>query len=214
MFITMARLDAALPILQTAVDRIVVTSVAAPWGPVRVAASARGIVAIDQLVTHEAFAERLERRFGAPTIDVELAAAGDGPADDPAVSTAETARAAVAAFLDGDLAALDDLPLDLGDRPAWDRQVLEAVRGIAPGATASYGGVARMIGRVGAARAVGGAVGRNPVGLAIPCHRVIAGDGTLGGYGGGWWGGRQAGLELKRELLAREGVQIPAPPHR
>jgi len=65
-----------------------------------------------------------------------------------------------------------------------------------------------MIGRAGAARAVGGAVGRNPVGLVVPCHRVIAGDGTLGGYGGGWWGGRQAGLELKRELLAREGVHV------
>lgn len=49
---------------------------------------------------------------------------------------------------------------------------------------------------------------RNPVGLVIPCHRVIAGDGTLGGDGGGWWGGREAGLELKRELLAREEVQI------
>jgi methylated-DNA-[protein]-cysteine S-methyltransferase len=67
-----------------------------------------------------------------------------------------------------------------------------------------------MIGRAGAARAVGGAVGRNPIGIVIPCHRVIAGDGTLGGYGGGWWGGRQAGLELKRELLAREGVHLRA----
>ncbi len=82
------------------------------------------------------------------------------------------------------------------------------MRELPPGATASYGDVARMIGKPGAARAVGGAVGRNPIGLAIPCHRVIAGDGTLGGYGGGWWGGRQAGLELKRELLAREGVSI------
>jgi methylated-DNA-[protein]-cysteine S-methyltransferase len=65
-----------------------------------------------------------------------------------------------------------------------------------------------MIGKPGAARAVGGAVGRNPIGLAIPCHRVIAGDGSLGGYGAGWWGGRQTGLDLKRELLAREGVSI------
>ena len=48
--------------------------------------------------------------------------------------------------------------------------------------------------------------GSNWFPLVIPCHRVIAGDGSLGGYGGGWWGGRQAGLELKRELLAREGV--------
>lgn len=65
-----------------------------------------------------------------------------------------------------------------------------------------------MIGKAGAARAVGGAVGRNPLGLVIPCHRVIAGDGGLGGYGGGWWGGRATGLQLKRELLAREGVTV------
>ena len=86
--------------------------------------------------------------------------------------------------------------------------MLGAVRGIPPGVTASYGEVARMIGRTGAARAVGGAVGRNPLGLVIPCHRVIAGDGSLGGYGGGWWGGKATGLELKRELLAREGITI------
>jgi O-6-methylguanine DNA methyltransferase len=76
--------------------------------------------------------------------------------------------------------------------------------------TASYGEVARMVGAPGAARAVGGAVGRCPIGLAIPCHRVIAADGTLGGYGRGSWGGRDAGLALKRELLAREGVEVGA----
>jgi O-6-methylguanine DNA methyltransferase len=191
------------------VHRIVITSAAARWGPVRVAASAKGIVAVDQLVTHEAFTDRLVRRYGAAPVDLESA-----PADDPATRRARQARTAVEAFLAGDLGALERLELDLGDRPAWDRQVLEAVRGIPPGETASYGDVARMIGRPGAARAVGGAVGRNPVGLAIPCHRVIAGDGTLGGYGGGWWGGREAGLELKRELLAREGVLIPVTPAR
>jgi methylated-DNA-[protein]-cysteine S-methyltransferase len=118
---------------------------------------------------------------------------------------------ALSAYLDGDVGALLALPVDLGDRPAWDQLVLGAVRGIAAGTTASYGEIARRIGRAGAARAVGGAVGRNPIGLVIPCHRVIAGDGSLGGYGGGWWGGRQAGLELKRELLAREGVNIEVP---
>ena len=100
------------------------------------------------------------------------------------------------------------MPLVLDDRPTWDRTVLGAVAALRRGTTASYGEIARIIGRPGAARAVGGAVGRNPIWLAIPCHRVIAGDGTLGGYGGGWWGGRQAGLELKRELLAREGVRL------
>ena len=185
------------------------TSVAAPWGPLRIATTARGLAALDQLVTHEAFIERLERRFGGSPIALEAAAQ-----DELAAVNARTARAAVEAFVAGDLGALESLVVDLEDRPAWDRRVLDAVRGIPPGQTASYGTVARMIGKPGAARAVGGAVGRNPVGLAIPCHRVIAGDGTLGGYGGSWWGGRQAGLELKRELLAREGVRIPTSPHR
>jgi methylated-DNA-[protein]-cysteine S-methyltransferase len=65
-----------------------------------------------------------------------------------------------------------------------------------------------MIGRAGAARAVGGSVGRNPIGIIVPCHRVIAGDGTLGGYGGDAWGSREARLELKRSLLALEGVAV------
>jgi len=69
--------------------------------------------------------------------------------------------------------------------------------------------VARQIDRPGAARAVGGAVGRSPIGIVIPCHRVIAGDGTLGGYGGDWYGSRERLLELKQELLAMEGVDIP-----
>jgi O-6-methylguanine DNA methyltransferase len=176
-------------------------SIDAPWGPIRIAASAVGIVAIDQLVSESDFVGRLDRRFG-----------GDHRIDsaDP-VAARHLARAldAVSAWLQGEIVALGHIAVDIGDRPAWDRLVLGAVRGIPPGQTTSYGGVARMIGKPGAARAVGGAVGRNPIGLAIPCHRVIAGDGTLGGYGGGWWGGRDAGLALKRELLAREGVVIP-----
>ncbi|HET7181352.1 MAG TPA: methylated-DNA--[protein]-cysteine S-methyltransferase [Candidatus Limnocylindrales bacterium] len=189
---------------------LVITSLAAPWGPIWIAAGERGLTALDQLVSGDAFVERLQRRFPGARLEAIEAA----PRDDLAADHARRGRAAVEAFLAGDLGALETLAVDLADRPAWDRQVLGAVRGIPPGGTASYGGLARMIGKPGAARAVGGAVGRNPVGLAIPCHRVIAGDGTLGGYGGGWWGGRAAGLELKRELLAREGVQIPAPPSR
>jgi O-6-methylguanine DNA methyltransferase len=180
----------------------------APWGPIRVATSTRGIVAIEQQVSETDFRERLERRFAGLVFVPPGANRGE------LGRHLDAARAAIGRWLEGDLNALAQLPVDLEDRPAWDRRVLEAVRGIPPGQTASYGTVARMIGKPGAARAVGGAVGRNPVGLAIPCHRVIAGDGTLGGYGGGWWGGRQAGLELKRELLAREGVLIPGPPAR
>ena len=99
------------------------------------------------------------------------------------------------------------MPIDIGDRPAWDRLVLEAVRSIPRGVVAGYGEVAPASAG-GAARAVGGAVGRNPVGLLVPCHRVIAGDGSLGGYGVAALGGREAALELKRALLAIEGVSF------
>lgn len=175
--------------------------IAAPWGPVRIVATSIGVAAVDQLTSAEEFVARIVGRFGREPLDVESESA-----DPRATRHVVAALAAFRRFFDGDLAAFDELPIDLDDRPEWDRLVLGAVRGIRPGSTASYGEVARMIGHAGGARAVGAAVGRNPLGLVIPCHRVIAGDGSLGGYGGGWWGGREAGLELKRELLAREGV--------
>lgn len=175
------------------------TSVPGPRGPIHVAASHRGAVAIDLLTPTDEFAAELERRFGRPGRFV------------PARAAAGQLRAAVDAlrrFLAGDGSAFHGLALDLEDRPAWDRAVLGAVRAVPWGTTSSYGGIAAAIGRRGAARAVGGSVGRNPISLAIPCHRVIAGDGSLGGYGGGWWGSRELRLDLKRELLAREGTFI------
>ena len=190
-------------------EHLVITSVGAPWGPIRIAATERGLVALDQLVTQDAFEGRLQRRFRTIPVELEAAEAAEGTeATGRAAGHVRQVRDALEVYLGGNLAALRTLSIDLGDRPAWDRQVLEAVRGIPSGSTASYGEIARRIGKAGAARAVGGAVGRNPVGLVIPCHRVIAGDGTIGGYGGAWWGGRRAGLELKQVLLAREGVSI------
>jgi methylated-DNA-[protein]-cysteine S-methyltransferase len=179
-----------------------------PRGPLHVAVTRRGVVMIDLLSPADVFREELEKRLGGPIVEVgpEL----DGAVLDPSLEQRLTdALAAVRRFLNGNPGALDGLPLDLDDRPAWDRAVLGAVRGIPYGSTSSYGAIARAIGRPGAARAVGGAVGRNPISLAIPCHRVIAGDGGIGGYGGGWWGSRELRVELKRELLAREGVEIP-----
>ena len=173
------------------------------------AATAHGVVALDLLTPREAFIAGIGRRLGAPPA---WPAAGFAPRAAAHRRAAEHLRAgelALARFFDGDSAAFDGVPLDLQDRPAWDRTVLAAVAALRRGMTASYGDIARIIGRPGAARAVGGAVGRNPISLAIPCHRVIAGDGTLGGYGGGWWGSREERLGLKRELLAREGVRLP-----
>ncbi len=113
------------------------------------------------------------------------------------------------ALLDGGDPDLGSIPIDIADRSAWDRLVLDGVRTIPRGTTASYGEVARRIGRPGAARAVGGAVGRSPIGVLVPCHRVIAGDGTLGGYGAAAWGGVEAALDLKQALLRLEGVEVP-----
>jgi methylated-DNA-[protein]-cysteine S-methyltransferase len=192
-----------------------------PRGPLHIAATDRGVVAIDLMSPRDEFIAGLERRLGAapawqtggpsaasgglPGATGGPSAAAGGPS---AAAHLRAAELALARFFDGDAGAFDRLPLDLEDRPAWDRSVLAAVAGLRRGMTASYGEIARIIGRPGAARAVGGAVGRNPVSLAIPCHRVIAGDGTLGGYGGGWWGSREERLALKRELLAREGVRL------
>jgi methylated-DNA-[protein]-cysteine S-methyltransferase len=168
-----------------------------PWGPIHVATSPRGVLAIAILSPREPFvADAVRRSRLEPT-------RGTSRLLDQAV-------AAIERFFADDPSAFDGLPLDLADRPAWDRAVLGAVRRLRRGEVTSYGRVARRIDRPGAARAVGGAVGRNPLGLAIPCHRVIAGDGSIGGYGGDWFGSRERLLEIKRELLAREGVELPA----
>jgi O-6-methylguanine DNA methyltransferase len=177
-----------------------VREVASPWGPVWVAATGRGVTAVELLSTGDGFRAGLERRG----VVVDEARTGEA-----ASRLGDRTARAVAETLEGLAVAVDEIPLDIADRPAWDRLVLEAVRAIPRGQTAGYGEVARRIGRPGAARAVGGAVGRNPVGLLIPCHRVIAGDGSLGGYGAAAWGGREAATELKQALLALEGVHIP-----
>ena len=174
-----------------------VATVEAPWGPILVGAGSEALLGLAVLAPPEWFIADIARRTGR-----ELDHASGGPFLDRAV-------AAVTAFLDGDPATLERLPIDLGDRGHWDRSVLDGVRTLGWGEVTSYGRLARSIGRRGAARAVGGAIGRNPIGLAIPCHRVVAGDGTLGGYGGDWFGSREELLAIKDELLAREGVSIP-----
>lgn len=88
---------------------------------------------------------------------------------------------------------------------AFDIRVWQALLTIPPGRVASYGVLAQALGKPGGARAVGGAVGRNPLALVIPCHRVVAADGTPGGY--------RWGLSVKDALLARErGCAAPSAP--
>ncbi len=178
------------------------TAIPGPWGPIHVAATDRGVVAIEWLTSDADFAARLARRLGAA---VEPAA--DAAPGDPRRASLDAAIGAVERLLAG-RPTRPAVAFDLADRPVWDRRVLDAVATVPWGRTASYGDIARRIGAPRAARAVGGALGRNPIGLLIPCHRVIAADGTIGGYGGDGWGSREERLAIKRALLAREGVEI------
>ena len=103
------------------------------------------------------------------------------------------------AYFAGDVAALDSLPIDLEGETPFRRKVLESLREVGVGKLTTYGALAAAAGSPAAARAVGQVMGSNPLPIVIPCHRVVASGGTLGGYG--------SGLETKRWLLAHEGVE-------
>ncbi|MDI1339307.1 methylated-DNA--[protein]-cysteine S-methyltransferase [Polaromonas sp.] len=91
-----------------------------------------------------------------------------------------------------------DVPLDLAYGTAFQQSVWQALLKIPQGGTASYGEVSQRIGKPAAVRAVGAAVGRNPVSIIVPCHRVMGAKGALTGYAGG--------LDRKTALLKLEGV--------
>ncbi|MET0412649.1 MAG: methylated-DNA--[protein]-cysteine S-methyltransferase [Polyangiaceae bacterium] len=107
------------------------------------------------------------------------------------------ASRALCAYFDGDLSAIERLR-NAAVGSEFQRRVWRVLRTIPCGQTLSYAEVARRIGQPSAVRAVGLANGSNPVGIVVPCHRVIGSNGTLTGYGGG--------LERKRWLLAHEGA--------
>jgi methylated-DNA-[protein]-cysteine S-methyltransferase len=109
---------------------------------------------------------------------------------DPAGHTSAIAR-----YFEGDLGAIEGLPVVFSGTD-FQRRVWNALRDIPRGETRSYGNLARSIGNPRAMRAVGLANGANPVGIVVPCHRVIGADGSMTGYG--------AGVERKRWLLEHE----------
>jgi methylated-DNA-[protein]-cysteine S-methyltransferase len=123
---------------------------------------------------------RLERRFEG------IRFSGDFPA--------KLARG-LRAYVEGDVTALDALPVDV-EGTDFQMRIWKALRTIPAGETISYQELARRAGSPGAVRAAGNANGKNPVSLAIPCHRVIHADGSIGGYGGG--------IDRKRWLLEHE----------
>ncbi len=101
-------------------------------------------------------------------------------------------------YFAGELKAIDTLPVRTVGTP-FQREVWRALREIPCGTTVSYGKLAERIRRPAAVRAVGLANGANPIGVVVPCHRVIGADGSLTGYGGG--------MERKRWLLEHEGAR-------
>ena len=99
-------------------------------------------------------------------------------------SEAERIRDAVAGYFDGQVDALDCIEI-APEGTDFQRAVWQAIREVPAGETASYQEIAQAVGNPSAYRAVGTATGRNPVGIAVPCHRIVRSDGGLGGYGGG-----------------------------
>lgn len=107
----------------------------------------------------------------------------------------QQAQAQLAAYFAGERHSFD-LPLDLCPGTAFQQNVWRALLAIPYGSTQSYGALSVAIGKPAAVRAVGGAVGRNPLSIIVPCHRVVGAQGALTGYAGG--------LERKTALLQRE----------
>ena len=140
----------------------------------------------------------------AATLGGSRAAAQEAMVRSGAVEPADAAEAAPLVDLIRRAAQGEDVRADgalrLAGGTPFQRDVWQAIRSIPRGATISYAELARRVGRPGAARAVGQAVGANPIPLLIPCHRVAGSNGELGGFGGG--------LPMKRTLLRQEGVAV------
>jgi methylated-DNA-[protein]-cysteine S-methyltransferase len=126
---------------------------------------------------------------------------GDGSAERPDVpDSVRDAITGIVALLDGERVDLLGVVLDERSLDEFQRRVYEATREVGPGQTATYGEIARAIGAPGAARTVGAALGSNPFPLIVPCHRVLAADGSLHGFSA------PGGITPKRRLLEIEGA--------
>ena len=175
------------------------TTCPAPWGVLHVATTSAGVVAVGLDGETPGFVDGLSRRLQGSVLPMED---GDVPAEWRAALDEATRQ--IGEYLAGERQGFD-VPIDLRVSD-WDRLVLSGAARLQFGETASYGELAVHVGRPGAAQAVGGAMGRNPVPILIPCHRVIGAGRTIGGYGGSTFADRQTSLAIKRCLLAIEGT--------
>ncbi|MFG2493316.1 methylated-DNA--[protein]-cysteine S-methyltransferase [Streptomyces caniferus] len=167
------------------------TRLETPIGPLLLAATRKGLVRVvfhaDERTSRRELT-RLEQFFGGAPLT--------------ALPHLATAAAELTAYFAGELRSFT-VPLDWSLSAGFPARVLGALAtGVPYGAVVGYQDLADRVGEPGAARAVGAAMGSNPLPVVVPCHRVVASDGGIGGFGGG--------LETKRLLLALEGV-LPAP---
>ena len=155
-----------------------------PIGEFQVVADDEGNLRATEWLDHEGRIQRILRlQYGENGFVLEACRNPHGLTD------------AIRRYFAGDLKAIDGLPVQTAGSP-FQREVWHALREIPCGTTISYGQLAERIGRPNAVRAVGLANGSNPVGVVVPCHRVIGANGSLTGYGGG--------IERKRWLLEHE----------
>lgn len=164
-------------------------------GACGVAWSEDGIVAVG---LPETDADRLRRRL--------LRAARAGSREVPPPAAVADAIARMVALLDGGDDDLAGVELDLAGVPGFHRRVYAIARAIPPGATRTYGDIAAELGDLTASRAVGQALGRNPVPIVVPCHRVLAAGGRLGGFSA------HGGTTTKLRLLDIERVHARGAP--
>ncbi len=159
-----------------------------PIGACGVAWGAHGIAGL-QLPerTAAAMRARLQRRW-------------PGAVESPPPAGVQRAIDRVLALLQGEAVDLGDIPLDLEAAPDFHRKVYEVARTIPPGQTMTYGEIARKLGVPHEAREVGQALGRNPIAIIVPCHRVLGADGKMGGFSA------NGGVATKRRILEIEGA--------
>lgn len=170
------------PVLELLIDRI-----ATPTGEMILVADRDGNLRTIDWTDHEARMKKLlDRQYGKGKYVLKATR-------DPGGLSAAMRR-----YFKGELSIIDKLPVQTAGTP-FQKSVWKALRGIRCGTTISYAELARRIGKPKAVRAVGLANGQNPIGVVVPCHRVIGSNGSLTGYGGG--------LARKQWLLEHEGAR-------
>lgn len=158
-------------------------------GCVRVAWTSRGICRLSfRSRSSVGFAADLRRTF--PGAEITSGSESEAPAS-LARELSDYASGRITSFT---------VPIDLTGLTLFQRRVLKATAGVPYGEVVSYGTIAAAIGNPGSSRAVGNALGANPVPILIPCHRIIASGGRIGGFTGG--------LRAKRRLMAVEGISL------